>query len=236
MRLQPLKAAFYKVLGYQSTLSSPFTYIRALSMATNSTPAEDPHISRLLTFWFPPDQPLSDATARWFRPNSTLDAEIKSQFHPLMTSAQTTSLDHWTQTPRGTLALLLLLDQFPRNCFRGSAASFATDAKALNVAVKAIAKGQDRAVEPAQALFFYLPLMHDETLLGQVAGQALYEGLVKRCETEELRSFTESALGYSRSHLQLVERFGRFPGRNAALERESTEEEREFLKEHPSGY
>lgn len=236
MRIQPLKAAFHKVLEYQSTFSSPFTYFRALSMATNTTPAEDPNITRLLTFWFPPNLPLADATARWFRPNSTLDAEIKSLFNPLITSAQTTSLDHWTDAPRGTLALLLLLDQFPRNCFRGSAASFDADAKALDVAVRAIAKGQDRTVEPTQALFFYLPLMHDETILGQVAGIALYEGLVRRCETEEFRLFAESALGYSRSHLQVVQRFGRFPGRNDALGRESTEEEREFLKEHPSGF
>jgi uncharacterized protein (DUF924 family) len=201
-------------------------------MAVDSHPA----IKEINDFWFPTD---TDLISRWFAPNPALDASIKSTFEPLMTSAaQTPSpLDTWTIAPNGTLALLLLLDQFPRNVYRNSPRAYASDAKASSVAVKAIAAGQDREVGLLEQIFFYLPLMHDETVLGQVAALGCCEGLVTRSEEGSLeRNYAEKTLESTRKHLRVIERFGRFPSRNAVLGRESTGEEMVFLEENKAGF
>jgi uncharacterized protein (DUF924 family) len=187
-------------------------------------------------FWFPPN---TDLLSHWFAPNPVLDASIKSTFEPFMTSAaqNLSPLDTWTATPNGTLALLLLLDQFPRNVYRNSPRAYASDAKAASVAVTAIAAGQDREVSLLKQPFFYLPLMHDESLLAQVAALGLFEALVTRCGEGSLeREYAEKGLESTRKHLRVIERFGRFPSRNAVLGRESTGEERGFLEENRGGF
>jgi len=201
-------------------------------MAMDSHPA----IKEINDFWFPPD---TDLISHWFVPNPVLDASIKSTFESLMTSAaQTPSpLDTWTTTPNGTLALLILLDQFPRNVYRNSPRAYASDAKAASVAVRAIAAGQDREVSLLKQPFFYLPLIHDESLLGQVAALGMFESLVARCVGGSMeKEYAEKGLESTRKHLRVIERFGRFPSRNVALGRESTEEERSFLDEHGRGF
>jgi uncharacterized protein (DUF924 family) len=193
-------------------------------------------IKEIIDFWFPPD---TDLLSRWFVPNSAFDATIKSTFEPLMTSAaeEPSPLDAWTASPDGTLALLILLDQFPRNVYRNSARAYASDAKSRDIAVRAIATGQDREVSLLKQSFFYLPLMHDETLLGQVAALGAIEGLVARCgEGTMERVYAEKELESTVRHLRVVERFGRFPSRNGALGRESTEEEKAFLEENKYGF
>jgi len=200
-------------------------------MAKESYPA----IKEIHDIWFPTDTNL---LSHWFAPSPIFDASIKSTFEPLMTSAaQTPSpLDTWTATPNGTLALILLLDQFPRNIYRNSPRAYASDARAASVAVTAIAAGQDREVSLLK-LFFYMPLMHDESLLGQVAALGLFEALVTRCEEGSVeRVYAEKGLDSARKHLRVIERFGRFPSRNAVLGRESTGEERGFLEEHRGGF
>lgn len=195
-----------------------------------------PAIKEINDFWFPAD---TDLISRWFFPNPALDAHIKSTFEPLMTSASQTPspLDIWTATPNGTLALLLLLDQFPRNVYRNSPRAYASDAKSRDVAVRAIAAGQDREVSLIKQTFFYMPLMHDETLLGQVAALGAFEGLVARCaEGSKERHYAEKGLESAVRHLRVIERFGRFPSRNAVLGRETTGEERRFLEESKSGF
>ena len=163
---------------------------------------------------------------------------MKSDFGDLVHQARTPTLDHWSDNPNGTLALLLLLDQFPRNIFRGTPDSFSSDAKALDVAVKGIAKGYDRAVQPMQQAFFLLPLMHSEQLLAQIAGIAGYEGMLQRCGgvDERAKAFAEIGLGMATRHKDAIARFGRFPSRNEILGRVSTTEEIEFLREHPGGF
>jgi uncharacterized protein (DUF924 family) len=199
-------------------------------MDTHST------IKEINDFWFPPNTNL---LSRWFTTNPALDANIKSTFEPLIVSAaQTPSpLDNWTATPNGTLALLLLLDQFPRNAYRNSPRAYASDAKAASVAVTAIAAGQDREVSLLKQPFFYMPLMHDESLLGQVAALGLFEALVTRCEEGSLeREYAGKGLESTRRHLRVIERFGRFPSRNGVLGRESRGEEKSFLEEHRNGF
>ena len=194
----------------------------------------DPSIDRILSFWFDPRYQFK----RWFEQSDDLDNQIRTHFGDLVSQAlRTPTLDSWTETPKGTLAMLVLLDQFTRNIFRGSAEAFGGDAKALDIAVRGLAKGFDREVEPMQQALFYLPLMHDEKLLSQVAAVALYESYAQRCEPEsQAKSFALGSVGFAKRHLDAVAKFGRFPKRNEVLRRESTMEENEFLKERPEGF
>ncbi|KAL9609300.1 MAG: hypothetical protein Q9167_005918 [Letrouitia subvulpina] len=197
-------------------------------------------IHRILTFWFDPAHPFT----RWFTPSPTFDAEITSLFSPLVTAARSTStLDTWSlSSPQSALALLLLLDQFPRNIHRNTPLAFATDAKALRVAATAIAQGFDRRVGIMESIFYYLPFEHAEDVVAQTGSVALAEGLAARAEREGaveqdagMRELVARFVESAKSHRDVVGRFGRFPARNRALGRESTEEERKFLEEHPHG-
>jgi uncharacterized protein (DUF924 family) len=198
----------------------------------SSVTTVDPNITRINSYWFNTDNPRQ----KWFGGSPEIDAEIKSQFLDLISDARASRLSSWTEQPQGTLALLLLLDNFPRNVFRGTPDAFSSDGMALDVAVAAIAKGQHRELAPLQQIFFHLPFTHDERLISQVACVALCEAMAARGEldTENVK-FAEASLGSAKNHLDIIMRFGRFPGRNAALGRESTPEEIEFLKEHPFG-
>ncbi|WP_458097710.1 DUF924 family protein [Roseomonas sp. WA12] len=156
---------------------------------------------------------------RWFSRNDDFDAELRARFLPAHEAAARGELDGWLETPDGALALLLLLDQLPRNLFRGTPRMYATDAAGLRAAEKAITLGHDRRVEPALQVFFYLPHMHSEELADQERCVALTAGLEERVTSA------------AREHLEIVARFGRFPHRNAILGRETTPEERRFLDE-----
>ena len=203
-------------------------------MSSTTPLALDPEINRTLTYWFagPPPNPIK----RWFQGGPTVDEEIRSQFLPLVTKARASELSSWKASPKGTLALLILLDQFPRNLFRGSPESYSSDPMALEIATEAIANGYDRELELLEQTFFYLPLMHDENLISQVAGVALFENLLTRCGDDEAKNFVKSGLEFGKRHLICVQKFGRFPSRNGCLGRETTKEEIEWLKEYPSGF
>ena len=193
----------------------------------------DPSIDRIISFWFD----THDQRKRWFEQSDELDKQIKTEFGNLVSQARTPALDKWTQGPKGTLAILVLLDQFSRNIFRGSADSFSGDAKALDIAMQGIAKGLDREVEPIQQALFYLPLMHNETLLGQIAAVSLYENYAQRCEPDSpAKTFATDSIGFAKQHRDVISRFGRFPRRNEALGRKSTAEELEYLRENPHGF
>jgi uncharacterized protein (DUF924 family) len=193
----------------------------------------DPDINRTISYWFNGEEPMK----RWFMGGPAVDAEIKDQFSGLVEKARASQLDSWKEQPKGVLALLILLDQFPRNLYRGSPLSYSSDQMAMNITTEAIAKGFDREVEFMQQLFFYLPLMHDENLLTQVACLALIETMAARCSSNpDLTYFMEQATKATKSHLSCILRFGRFPSRNECLGRISTPEELEYLKEYPSGF
>lgn len=168
----------------------------------------------------------------------SFDAEIQEKFGSLMLQARTAQLDPWVDKPTSSLALLILLDQFPRNVWRNTPDAFSSDAKALEIASNSIVKGFDREVTPWQQLFFYLPFMHSETLVSQVAGISLLEGAIKRLHDSESAEGKCLSMGLesARKHAVPVYRFGRFPSRNLALGRETTKEEADFLKEFPSGF
>jgi len=154
----------------------------------------------------------------WYLSTPGLDATIHSRFGALWETARSGALDDWRDTAPGALALILLLDQFPRNMFRDRADSFATDHQALTEAARAIAAGHDLATAPPLRQFFYLPFMHSEDLVAQHNGITLF---AERMPGDNLR--------HARAHAAVIARFGRFPWRNAALGRATTTEEAAFL-------
>ena len=170
-------------------------------------------------------------------PPDGFDQVCEKEFGDLVQKARTTELDDWASEPNSTLALLVLLDQFPRNIYRGTPDAFSSDPKALDLATRSLAKGFDKQVSVYQTLTFYLPLMHNENLLSVIACMSFYENLIHRCpEGSDEHKFLQNGMQAGVSHRDTIMKFGRYPGRNKALGRESTKEEEEFLKENPSGF
>jgi uncharacterized protein (DUF924 family) len=172
-----------------------------------------PSVQDVVSFW------RDAGPRRWFAKDDDFDAVFKSRFEAAHHSAASGALDHWAAGAEGALALLVLLDQFPRNAWRDTGRMFATDAKALAVASSAVDAGLDRQVDPAMRPFFYLPFMHSESLADQERSVVLNVAL------------DANTRRFAVHHRDIIERFGRFPHRNAALGRETTPEERKFLDE-----
>lgn len=176
-----------------------------------------------MEFWFgEPEDGIIRSRGAWFQKNEEFDAEISARFRNDYEWAAAGELDDWLQMPRGALALTILLDQFPRNLFRGSAKAFETDARARCVARTALDLGYDARVSPVERWFFYLPFEHSEDPEDQRLWVKLFDSLG---EDENSRR----VYGYAVRHREIIDRFGRFPHRNATLGRESTQEEEEFL-------
>lgn len=153
----------------------------------------------------------------WFRRDAAFDTEFRDRFLATHEHAAQGDLDHWMADAEGALALMILLDQFPRNAFRGSARSFATDAKALELAEQAVAAGHDQQVDAALQFFFYMPFEHSEAAADQQRALDL------------MRPLGGESLRYAEIHADVIRRFGRFPHRNEILGRVSTPEEQAFL-------
>lgn len=216
-----------QVLQLQSFLPSAFRFSSNSTLQTTM----DPDISRIMSFWY--DRPAIE----WFMPPAGFDDQCKQDFGQLVHKARANELDHWTEKPEGSLAILVLLDQFSRNIFRGTPEMYAADSKALDIATRSIAKGFDKQVTFYQALTFILPLMHHESLLAQIACVAMYENLIHRCEDgSDAEKFHSRGMFAAKGHLQVIKQFGRFPSRNKILGRRSTEEEEEYMKENPEGF
>ena len=154
----------------------------------------------------------------WFEKDAAFDKEIVDRFLATHEAAAAGKLSDWEQTAQGTLALLILLDQFPRNMFRGDARAFATDALALAVAAGGIVRGFDAQVPATMRSFFYLPFEHSEDLADQERGIAFYKA-----------SGDADGLKWAEIHADIIRRFGRFPHRNAVLGRTTTAGEQAFL-------
>jgi uncharacterized protein (DUF924 family) len=157
---------------------------------------------------------------KWFKKNTAFDEAIRLKFEPVHHRAARGEYDAWIENPDGCLALLILLDQFPRNLYRGSAHAFATDPKARAIALAAVDKGFDRKAEPILRNFFYLPFLHSEALADQDYGLAL---CTEAGDPDNIK--------WAGLHRDIIVRFGRFPHRNGALGRKTTPEEQEFLDE-----
>jgi len=161
---------------------------------------------------------------RWFAKSAAFDEAIRLKFEPTHFAAARGEYDAWAGSAEGALALLILLDQFPRNLWRNSAHAFATDPLARHVADRAVAAGHDRRVEPDLRPFFYLPFEHSEALADQDRSVALHEALAAETADPEVAK-------WAYGHRDVIVRFGRFPHRNRALGRTTTPEEQAFLDE-----
>jgi uncharacterized protein (DUF924 family) len=188
----------------------------------------------LLEFWFGHEPLEGDALARrmrtWFAADPAFDAELRARFAPLVRDAAEARLDAWAAQPRRRLALILLLDQLPRNLHRGEARAFATDARALAWTLSGIEAGLDRSLAPLERAFFYMPMQHAEDLAVQERSVAAFRALAREAPPA-LRSTLADSAAYAERHRDLVARFGRFPHRNRVLGRASTVDEERFLAE-----
>jgi uncharacterized protein (DUF924 family) len=174
--------------------------------------APHPTAADVTAFW------RAAGPSKWFRKDADFDREITAQFLATHEAAAAGCLSDWEATPEGALALLILLDQFPRNMFRDSARAFATDPLARAVAERAIARGFDARVADAERVFFYLPFEHSENLADQERSLALWR-----------QTGSGQIDKYAQIHADIIRRFGRFPHRNALLGRATTPEEQAFL-------
>jgi uncharacterized protein (DUF924 family) len=192
----------------------------------------------VLDFWFGPN-PLAPANLPsrlhlWFGNEddpeviAERDMAITSRFGSLIEAAAVGELDRWSGSPHRLLALILLLDQFPRHAYRGRALAYSRDRKAMMLVLDGMQTGADAALTPIQRLFFYLPLQHAESLEMQEESMAAYRRLVADAP-EANRQFFENVLRFAEEHRQVISRFGRFPHRNGPLSRRSTPEEEHYL-------
>ncbi|HDZ8914171.1 TPA: DUF924 domain-containing protein [Aeromonas hydrophila] len=194
----------------------------------------------LITFWF--GEETDDVTRAkrqaplWWGKNSATDALLASRFGDLVAAAAAGELAHWADAAEGRLALILLLDQLPRNIHRGTPAAFAQDAKARDLCLKGLSLEADLALPPLGRVFFYLPLEHAESREQQARSVTLFEGLATEQADGPARETFAGFADFARRHQVIVERFGRFPHRNAILGRQDTAEEAAFLLQPGSGF
>ncbi|MFX0545770.1 DUF924 family protein [Roseovarius sp. S1116L3] len=177
----------------------------------------------ILAFW------LDDVGPKgWYAPTDALDAQIRDRFEPALQSARNGAYGLWLTYPTGTLAYIILMDQLPRNMFRGAGTAFATDRHAVAAAKAAIGRKWDMMIDEPARQFFYLPLMHSENLCDQ-----------ERCIRlicERMPETDDSQLLHARAHREVIRQFGRFPYRNEALGRRSTPAETAYLKAGAYGH
>ncbi len=187
-------------------------------------------VERILDFWFGQDESSYGKPPHvWFAKNPQFDEALRTRFQTDYELAATGELNHWHTSPHGCLALILLLDQFPRNMFRGQAQAFATDPQALAVAQHTVANMFDRKLLFVQRWFVYLPFEHSENLANQRRSVKLFHQLSEDPDSAE-------PIAYAVRHLEIIERYGRFPHRNHILGRVTTPKEAEFLKQPYSSF
>ena len=170
-------------------------------------------INEVIDYWY------SDRmSSHWFNSTQSIDQEIRQRYLGLWKSARDGELEHWLESALGSLALIIVLDQFPLNMFRAQAESFSTELQAITVAHYAIEKGFDQSIPKQQLAFLYMPLMHSENIQDQNLSVSCFE-----------QAGLDENVKFARHHRDIILRFGRFPHRNAILNRESSELERIYL-------
>lgn len=192
----------------------------------------DPDIQQVLNFWFSDIEltsPRVDSRMdRWFSADPELDEQIREQFLPLVERASGGDLMEWTETPQGRLALILLLDQFRRNIYRGTPQAYARDNLALKICIEGTISNDYKNLTPFERLFFFMPLQHAESLKVQEKSVGIYQALAESV-SETLQETFETTAQFAELHRDIIAEFGRFPHRNEALGRANTADENEYL-------
>lgn len=196
-------------------------------------------IDEILQFWFgeidADGNVTEDRSALWWKKRPETDAMIRDRFEPDVGLARSGQRDHWAESPRGRLALIVCLDQLTRNIYRDSPEAFASDEQARSLCLDGLQRRHDRELPLIQRVFFYMPLEHAEDRELQRQSVVLFTRLTEQCPPQ-LRQTFETYLDFARRHHAIVERFGRFPHRNAVLGRSTTAAEQEFLKQPGSSF
>jgi len=200
-----------------------------------------PDQCQIIDFWF---GDLADSASiiagrqagLWWGKSETTDDAIRERFGPVVEAAAAGALDAWAGSAESRLALILVTDQFTRTIGRGTPAAFALDAQARALCIDGIEQGHDQALRPIQRVFFYLPLEHSENLDHQRWCVDLMKALAREADDPADRKTFEGYVDFAEAHLRIIERFARFPHRNAILGRDSTPEEIEFLKQPGSSF
>jgi uncharacterized protein (DUF924 family) len=193
--------------------------------------SKDAGFEEVLDFWFgAPGAPEHGAPRKeWFAKHPEFDALVRERFLGLHARAVAGELDDWQAEPRSLLALIIVLDQFSRNLYRGQAQAYAADAAALFYARRMVERGWDADLAPVMRSFVYMPFEHSENLAVQKASLKLFEQVLEDPRLADLP-------GWAKKHYDVICRFGRFPHRNEMLGRESTAEELRFLQQHGSNF
>jgi len=198
-------------------------------------------IEPILHFWFGRGQTATavaeEKTALWWDKNEQVDRQITDRFQVVTEAAVARQLDHWSESPRGLLALILCTDQFPRNMYRDTPQAFASDPLARHFANTCIDQGMAQQLKPIERVFVYLPFEHSEDIADQQRSLALYQSLAENAVADSKESeLFSNYLDPVRRHHDIIQRFGRFPHRNKVLARPSTAEELAFLEEPGSSF
>lgn len=192
----------------------------------------------ILQFWFgtadDPHRVDDEVSSRWFAGGESFDTEIRERFGDDLERAIRGDYDHWSENPRGRMALILILDQFSRNLFRQSPRAWSQDLLAQKLTLEGIDSGADKALRPIERSFFYLPLEHAEDLQLQEMSVRAFTALAEAAP--EGAKYLRDILPYALRHHEIIERFGRFPHRNEVIGRPTTPEEAAFLKEPNSSF
>jgi uncharacterized protein (DUF924 family) len=184
----------------------------------------------VIDFWFRELEP-----AQWFRGGDAVDERIRGRFEALPEAISQGCHDDWACVPTGRLAMILALDQFPRNLYRGQARSFSYDEKALSLVVEGLSLRVDEFLKPIERVFFYLPLEHSESMEMQDVSLERYASLVLATPIDQRGQF-RNYLDYAWQHYAIIKRFGRYPHRNDILQRANTASECEFLQKPGSSF
>ena len=201
-------------------------------MATELSDTDNAQIESILGVWFPDKEynaPQIDARMElWFGDDAELDARLRYEFADTIADASNGKLLHWASSARGRLALILLLDQFRRNVYRGTVKAFSHDKTALRLSVEGIVQGLDKQLEPIERLFFYMPLQHAESLRVQEKSVEVFRVLA-RSVSPTLEQTFETFFQFAELHHDIIAQFGRFPHRNKVLGRENSASEAAYL-------
>ena len=208
--------------------------VKLLSESVGSTITDDDaaRIDAILAFWFKePNLSAPKIDQRmdvWFGEDAVFDHEVKKEFADDVEMASEGNLGHWADEPKGRLALILLLDQFRRNIYRGTADAFALDHVAVKLCVQGIVEKKNKGLTPIQQAFFYMPLQHSESAKVQAKSVEIYNRLAGAVSPTFRETF-ETIAQFAELHHDIIARFGRFPHRNKLLGRPNTTEENEYL-------
>ncbi len=190
----------------------------------------------ILGYWFrnvtKDSSQIENRLKLWFGGGEETDSYIRKNFEKVLIQAAEGKLEEWKKTPHGTLALVILFDQFSRNIYRDQPKGISFDPLALRLSQEAIARGDDRRVHPLERVFFYMPMMHSEDLSVERKSVDYFTRLVDEVP-KELKPIFENFRHYAVLHREMIEHFGRFPDRNEMLGRKSTPEELQVLKDYP---